>query len=339
MMKQKKPSRSRVRKELYIIFMFLVFSLWSIVYGLSDTIYTKDNKELKGIVLEDYKDRIVFSTVDGEMTIMKDDIKELYYDTEEQNLIKLGEQSKDKGDYIKSFIYYDKAYRLNPNSKQAKDGIVFLQGYLFKKDMAQKEEVVRRHNEFEQRGERSEIKSDEEKFIDSVKRLKESSGITLLAEGGVIRIEHVAAGSPAHDAGIKKGDILIDIWGRLVGYMSLPEAVDMLLEKTSLETKCTIERNINLKINENRNILSNTNDLIGAAFNMQIEGLTTSAVAEGSPAIKAGLKEGDVVVKINNDITRYMPLKRAIEAIKKSKGDTVNLTIRRSVVIWGKGGQ
>ena len=33
-----------------------------------------------------------------------------------------------------------------------------------------------------------------------------------------------------------------------------------------------------------------------------------------------------------------MPLKRAIEAIKKSKGGKVSLNIRKEIVMWGKGG-
>jgi len=147
-------------------------------------------KELKGIVVEDYKDRITFSTIDGHVTVMKSDVKELYYDTEEQNLIKLAEQARDRADYIRAFIYYDKAFKLNPDSKAAKDGVVFLQGYLFKKDIAQKEEVVARHNEFEQRGVSAQIKSDEEKFSGDLKKLKDASGMTLVSKSGLTRIEN-----------------------------------------------------------------------------------------------------------------------------------------------------
>ena len=126
-----------INKGSCVLFaIFFICGLWAVDCGLSDTIYTKDGKELKGIIIEDYKDRVVFSTIDGQVTIMKSDVKELYFDTEEQNLIKLAEQARDKGDYIKAFIYYDKAFKLDPGSRAAKDGIVFLQGYLFKKDMA-----------------------------------------------------------------------------------------------------------------------------------------------------------------------------------------------------------
>jgi hypothetical protein len=329
-----------MKKMLLILILVSGFGIWGSGFAAADTIYTKDNKELKGIVVEDYKDRVVLSTVDGEQTIMKSDIKELYYDNEEQNLIKLAEQSREKGDLIKAFIYYDKAFKLNPDSKQAKDGIVFLQGYLFKKDMSQKEEVVRRHNEFEEVGIKPEtaVQSESEKLKADINKLRETSGIALASKDGVTEIESVSIGSSAQDAGIRNGDILVAVWGRLVGYMTLSEVIETVLEKTSLETKCTINRRIDVNISDNRNLLSNTNDLIGMTIDIQPEGLVVSAVKEGSPAAGAGIKKGDLLVDINGNLTRYMTLKRAIELIKKSKGDTVSLTLQREVVIWGKQG-
>ena len=76
--------------------------------------------------------------VGSALAIMKSDIKELYYDQEEENLIKLAEQAKEKKDYIRALTYYDMAFKANPDSKAAKDGLVFLEGYLFRKEQAQK---------------------------------------------------------------------------------------------------------------------------------------------------------------------------------------------------------
>lgn len=319
-----------MKKLLFIALIFTLNSLLTTPDLHADTIYTKDGKELKGIVIEDYKDRILFSTVDGQVTVMKDDVRELYFDTEEQNLIKLAEQAREKGDYIKAFIYYDKAFKMNPDSRAAKDGIVFLQGYLFKKDMSQKEEVVRRHNEFEERGMVPEIKSDEDKFTEYQKRLRSESGIALLTTAGVTKIESVMSDSPAAAAGIKKGDTLIAIWGRLVGYMSLKEVVETLLEKNSLETKITLDRDIIID--------EMPGDSIVPDLSMQFDGLTLSNIKDGSAAFTAGLKPGDLIMEINGNSTRYMPLKRAIELVKKSKDGKVELTVRKDIVMWGKGG-
>ena len=71
---------------------------------------------------------------------------------------------------------------------------------------------------------------------------------------------------------------------------------------------------------------------------MQFDGLTVFAVKDDSPAKDAGIKENDLIVKINGNFTRYMTLKKAIELIKKSKGDTVSLVLQRQIVVWGKQG-
>lgn len=329
-----------MRRTALIIF-FTAYLLQLVSGGsIADTIYTKDNKELKGIVVEDYKDRVIFSMVDGEQTIMKTDVRELYYDTEEQNLVKLAEQARDRDDLTKAFVYYDKAFKLNPNSKQAKDGIVFLQGYMFKKEMAQKEELVKRHNEFEQFGAKPEaaVRNEEEKLKSDIAKLRDTVGLTLKLKDGTTEIDSVGTGSPAHEAGIEPGDVLTAVWGRLVGYLQLSEVAETVLEKTSLETKCTINRKVDVGINESRNLLSNTNDLIGITLNMQFDGLTVSAVKENSPASEGGVKQDDLIVEINGNSTRYMTLKRAIELIKKSKGNTVGLVLQREVVMWGKQG-
>ncbi len=318
-------------KRILLSFAILMVCALQIATGAAaDTIYTKDGKELKGIVIEDYKDRINFSTIDGQTVVMKSEVRELYFDTEEQNLLKLAEQSRDKGDHVKAFIYYDKAFKLNPDSRVAKDGIVFLQGYLFKKDMSQKEEVVRRHNDFEQRGAIYEIKSDEDKFNDDLKKLWTEAGITLLTTDSATRIESVRKGSPADSAGVRKGDMLVAIWGRLVGYMSLKEVSETLLEKNSLETKIALDRNITVVVRPR--------DSIGVTLSMQFDGLTVSAVKDGSTASEAELAPNDLIMAINGRSTRYMPLKKAIALIKRSRGGKVNLIVRKDIVMWGKGG-
>ncbi|MDD5136859.1 MAG: nickel pincer cofactor biosynthesis protein LarC, partial [Candidatus Omnitrophica bacterium] len=92
------------RVSLFIIGVLLV-SFAS--FARADSVITNEGEEIKGIVLEDYKDRIIMSTVSGEKTILKDDIKELYFDEEEDNLIKLAEQAKERRDYIRALTYYD----------------------------------------------------------------------------------------------------------------------------------------------------------------------------------------------------------------------------------------
>ncbi|MDD5428129.1 MAG: nickel pincer cofactor biosynthesis protein LarC [Candidatus Omnitrophica bacterium] len=303
---------------------FLSISL-AVPYAISDTIVKSDGSELKGIVVEDYRDRVVFSTMNGEKMIMKSDIRELYYDEEEANLIKLAEQASDKRDYIKALTYYVMAFKINPESKAAKDGIVFLEGYLFRKEQALKEEEVRKRDEFERHGPTvPQIgQAGEEEIAEKSARLKKALGMGLAVKNGLPVVEFVQANSPAADAGVEKGDRLIAIWARLTGYMDLGEVLDALLDKPSLELKCAIEKTVAAE-----------DVLKGASFVMEFDGLTVSAVRPASAAAKSGLKKGDLVTAIDGKSTRYMPLKNAIDVMKRSKEGAVELTIRRETLMW-----
>ena len=321
------------RSALFIIVAGI--SLFFIQLAAADTLIKNDGEEVKGIVLEDYKDRMVLSTVSGEKSVMKSDIKELYYDQDEDNLIKLAEQAKEKKDYIRALTYYDMAFKTNPNSKAAKDGLVFLEGYLFRKEQAQKEDDVKRREDLENQGVSVPTQLPEnEELSEKLSRAKRDIGIILSIKDGLPFVEDVHRHSPADESGIIQGDKLAAIWARLTGYMSLREVLDALLDKPSLELKCTIERNIEIPINPYRIIAFGANELIGATFSMEFDGLTVASVLENGASNEAGLKKKDLVVAIDGKPTRYMPLNKAVNMIKNSKNKTVKLTIRREVLIW-----
>jgi len=295
----------------------------------ADTIYTKEGKEMKGIVVEDYTDRLIFSTIDGEITVMKPDVRELYYDSEEDNLLKLAEQSREKKDFVRAFVYYDKALKLNPQSKRALEGVVFLQGYLFRKEQAQKEEDVKKREAIENYGIAiNEEPGEAEKITLEAESLRKNVGLTLKIEGALPVVESVRLKSPAQEAGVKKDDKLVAVWGRLTGYMSLEEVTGILLDKPSLELKCTIERDVGIRLISGY--------VIGASFKMEFDGLTVSGVKEKGPSSVAGLKEGDLVSAINGRSIRYTPLREAVNDIRKSTGGIASLTIKREVLIWRK---
>ena len=336
-----------MRIKLYFRTRYLILlAILSIVSGFAssdifaDTVSTRDGKEIRGIVVEDYKDRIKFSTADGEIMLMKSDIRELDFDSEEDNLVKLANQAQEHRDYDTAFAYYEKAQKLNPVSKQVRDGLVFVQSYLYRKDELKKQDAVNKLAALENNGGAGGLafNNEEEELKEAAEKLKDSRGLTLKLKGNAIQIASVLPDSPAFESDIKKGDLLVAIWGKLVGYMTLKDILDILVKKSPLETRCTIERIVEAPINKNRNLLSGTNDLIGCDFSMEFDGLTVTRVKDDGPASSSGIMKDDLVVAIDGQSTRYMPLKNAIEIIKNSKEDNVKLTIRREVALWGKGG-
>jgi len=296
----------------------------------------KDGKELKGIVVEDYRDRITLSTIDGEIQILKQDMQEISYDSEEDNLIKLAEQAQGRHNYAKAYACYEKALKANPNSKAAKDGTVALQGYLYRKEEVNKEYDVKRRQEFESSGTvPGAAVADEASLKESVEKLNSSLGIKIAMKDSFPEITAVKKGSAASEAGVKRGDILAAVWGRLTGYMTLKDVTDLLLEKPSVEIKLTIERTVTVDVRR-KLIAGPPIDLIGASLAMEFDGLTIADVKEAGPSARAGLEKEDLIVAIDGRPTRYMPLPKAEDLIKGSKGESVSLTVRRQLLIWRK---
>ncbi|MEA1926329.1 MAG: S41 family peptidase [Patescibacteria group bacterium] len=68
---------------------------------------------------------------------------------------------------------------------------------------------------------------------------------------------------------------------------------------------------------------------IGAELGMKDGILTIIAPIEGMPAEKAGLRAGDKIIKINDDIASDITINKAVKKIRGKKGTDVSLTILR----------
>lgn len=68
---------------------------------------------------------------------------------------------------------------------------------------------------------------------------------------------------------------------------------------------------------------------IGAELGMKNDKLSIIAPLDGSPAQKAGLRAGDIILKINDEDTTGMSLNDAVSKIRGAKGTEVKLLISR----------
>lgn len=303
----------------------------------ADTIIKNDGQEIKGVVVEDYKDRIVFSTFEGETRIMKSDIRKMVLDDEDMNLVNLADSARAEGDYAKAADYYERAIAINPGLKAAKDGLSFIRMRLYKKSVAGKSADIEKMAMIDRSGLPSAEKPAEKKLQELNKRLLDSVGMSLTFDGALPVVERLKENMPAYDAGIKRGDSIVAIWGKLTGYLSLEDIVDAMLNKSSMEVRCTLERTVRVPLAPGKNILA-PSDRIGATLDIGPDGLAIFAVEEGAQAYRAGLKKGDLVTAINGKSTRYLQFGKALAIIGEAEGDLIKLTIHRDAVIW-KGGE
>jgi carboxyl-terminal processing protease len=68
---------------------------------------------------------------------------------------------------------------------------------------------------------------------------------------------------------------------------------------------------------------------IGIVITFQKGALTVISPIEGTPAHKAGIKAGDIIVKINDETTKDLMLWEAVKKMRGPKNTTVRITIQR----------
>jgi predicted metalloprotease with PDZ domain len=324
----------RIFKMIIACYAFLILTPCACLFA--DTITRKDGSEIKGVVVEEYKDRLVFSTADGEIKIMKSDIRNIILDDEDANLIRLAEKARSDGDYAKAAGYYEKALAITPGSRAAKDGLLFIQLRSYQKDVANKAADIEKMAMIDQSGFAPAKKTESAEVDGLKKRLMDSIGMSLVFDKGFPVVERLKENMPAQDAGIMRGDRIVAIWGRLTGYLSLEEVMDILLNKGSMEVRCTVERTVKVPMKRGRNAIAPA-DRIDASLGIGPEGLAIFSLKDGGLSARAGLDKADLIVAIDGMPTRYLQLGRALALIGDSEGDSVKLTFRRDVVIW-KGG-
>lgn len=289
----------------------------------ADTIHAKKGREIRGVIVEDFKDRFILSTEDGEIMMLKKFVKDVTFDTNEDNLMMLAELARSKGDNEAAYSYYESALKINPGSKKITDAMTSVRGNMLAGRSAGKLGNISMM-EAADRGLSQQAAQQESNVAALNAKLKDMLGMSLERKSSNSIVTEVVPASQTAEAGIIKGDILVAVWGRLTGYVPLRVVIKDILDSPSADIKGTFERKITIK---------KSKDVIGAMFSMPVDGLTVSRVIKDGSAEAAGLKEGDLVVAINGESTRYMPLNKAMELVKRSQGDVI-LTIRRDLTIW-----
>jgi C-terminal processing protease CtpA/Prc len=294
--------------------------------AFADTVILRNGERIKGLILDEYKDRIVVSTVYGEKIIMKSEIRSAIYDSEVKALMQKGKNQVRKMQYIEAHHTYAKALELDPKLQEARERLDYLRSFLetkMKKDIARS------------------VKDKKEKFqgafgVIPSQRVADEFGITLTPNGKYIEIGKVTDESA--DA-LRPGDKIISVWGQLTAYMDTEEVSAALLK--SDECKLVIERPLFPTLAANNHNLNNmfsngSGKAIGAKLKLVKKGIIIKDIAPEGPFGKAGAKEGDILFRINGKNTRYMPMRQIYEIIKENQRQEIEVVIRRSVTLWRK---
>jgi len=303
----------------------------------ADIMYLKNGQEVKGVIVEDYHDRVVLSAEKGESYYLKNQIEKIRYDTPEANLVKMGQIYKDKGEYKAALYYYRAAHKINPDMKEAQDGTILLTNLILQtREQDLEAQIAIKQDTEEKMGKVTGKKNLSVSLGIRAEELQRRLGISIRVIDSQVKVDKVFKKSVAYEAGIKKGDTIISVWGKLVRYMQLEDVYTLLLSGTINELKMVIARKAPLVLNEKR-IFRGAEEMIGGRLRTKFRGLMVISILEAGPLKKAGIIEGDLLIKIGESPTRYMPLESAYKLIEETKKGLLNLEIQREFAIWKRG--
>lgn len=310
---------------------FLLFVSFFCSQASADTVTLKNQKEIKGLVVEQHADRIVLSTADGEIPILKKGIKEIFYDAPEQNFMQAGKEYESAGRLGEALAYYQKALELNPDFGEAKSAAIAVRNRFWAKATeGPRDEIEKKQLIYDAWAKGD---SPDEKILRKVgeksRSLKSGLGLSLAKKGDWVMLDTVEAKKAAGAVGLRKGDRLVAIDGRSLRYLTPDVVTQDLLEPRYSSFTLEIERDAFVHKEE-----AQKTKQLGLKLKLDHQGVVVRSVKAKSVTAAAGVKERDVVVQVDGQPTRYLPLNKVEQAIENSaEADRVVMTVRRHVLL------
>lgn len=295
-------TETRLLRTLRVLAMTWVTAGSLVSSVFADTLYFKSGNSLTGLVVEEHRDRIVVSTEEGEKTVLRRDIDEVFYSEPERNHLYLGQQALEEGDVHLARGFFEKALQVNPRLQEAEDALHRVE------DLERKRELL--------------------PAGDWSQTLWEHGGLSLEAGTPYVTISRVKPGSSADKAGLEPGDSLVNYWGESLAFLSPKPVAEALWGPPRTLVKITIQRLVTLPPAP-----ATVNDWPHCKLEMEHLGLTVDRTDPTGAAGLARLMPGDRIVSLNGQATRYLPLVDARRLIQQSKEKGLSLLIHRDLTI------
>lgn len=306
-------------KTLLPIFLTLTVLFSFSRAAFADTLYLKDKSTLKGIVVEEYVDRIIYSTIEGEKEILKSDIIHIKFEEPADNLMRLGDAAFEKGYFKAALKYFMMGQRANPNISSLDGKIYHTEQIIYKAPETRKREHLALKNEIMS----GRTAADPADSLEPKQQLVNKLGIKINERRGRYFIKSVSSGSSFDKAGARKGDAIISIWSKLCDYLTFKDLFDLLINPKETLMMVTIERRLIIQ----------KNVPFDAKIALKWEGSFIETLNKDGALEKAGFKTLDQITAVDGQATRYAPLKTITRWLRK-KSVTRKVTIRRKLSVY-----
>ncbi len=299
----------------------------------ADTILLKEGKDLKGLVVEEHEDRIILSTENGEVPVLRKDIQKVDYDSPAQNFMQVGRGYEEKQRLSEALGYYEKALELNPDLEEARKAAVRVRNQFWAKTaVGPVNEIEKRQSLYETwgRGTYSSKRKSDSTASSPAGIFQKNFGASLLKAGDWVQFSDVTPGKGAWLTGLRKHDRLVSVDGNSLRYLSVETVREKFLSPPGSSFTLEYDRELRLaKTGFEKEIQE-----FGLRLILDSRGVVVASVKPASLAFRAGLHENDVIVEVNGVSMRYLPIKKLVGVIQKdpSAREAV-FTVRRSAML------
>lgn len=279
--------------------------------AFADAVYSQSGSELKGLVVEEHRDRVILSTETGEQTVLRAEVDQIFYDDPERNYLFLGNQSVEEGNFAVAQGFFRKALQIHPFLQEAEDALGRLADLQAKRGWAYV-------------------------ALDPPAALKKDWGLILEPGQPWPVIREVRESSFAARSSVLPGDAVVSVWGESMGFLPPAEAAQALLGPPGSSVKLTLQRSISLPGSSSVNWWDwwkGSSAWPGVTLGMEHLGLTVLNAQPGGPADSSGIRAKDRIVEIDGHSTRYLPLSDADRILRQAKEKGVSLIIHRDVTL------
>lgn len=297
--------------------------------AFADTIELKNGKILKGLVVENHTDRVIVSTEKGEIPILLSGIKEIKYSDPEQNFLQVGKAYEAQNKLGEALAYYEKALEANPQFEEAKSAAMGVRNRFWSQSTeGPRDEMEKQQMIYESWKSGKSIQTVAgDRAAEEATQLKEGLGLALEKKGDWVSVSQVLSKKDAAQAKVKKNDRLVSIDGQSLRYLGADVVIRKLLTPRYSGFTLEYERDLFLHQKTQRDKDP------GLKLTLKYQGVAVAFVKAASSGETAGFTEGDLVVRVNGESTRYMPLSQVLRAIGESKTDPVVCAVRREVLL------
>jgi hypothetical protein len=295
----------------------------------ADTVHFKNGEQLKGLVVEEHEDRVVLSTADGEMPVLRKVIDKIDFDDPAYTLLSMGRQLERSKKYGEALSYYEKAHQLNPSLEEARTASIGVRSKMWAgftegptSEILKQQEIQdawREDTSLEDQARRGEEQDES--------LLWKRMGLRVEQEGDFVKAAEVRVGGYAHQAGVRLNDAVHAIDGRSMRYIQKRAVQLDLLNPRYASMTVEVRRKIHFPAKVGRTDLKS----IGMDLRQEYNGVVIWRVKRGSPAEKYGIKAGDRLVLVGDENTRYMPLPKIGQAFKTKQGKAFTVETGRTL--------